>query len=181
MEYRFVHYWQYDPGKEEEKILESAISLSTKERTDNYLYEVAEFISEHLNTRYVVIGYLLEDLKHLTTLAFINDKKHLENFTYPLKGTPCDVVVTQRFCYHPYNVSISFPEDKDLKELQIESYLGSILLASDNEPLGVVALMDVKKIENAAFAEHLILVLSPSIEEEIKRIKSKNPSSSQKQ
>ena len=175
MEYRFVHYWQYEPGEEEEKILDAAIALSIKERSESFLYEVAEFISEHIKAKIVLIGELSDDATLINTLVFINDKVPIENFTYPLKGTPCDVVLTQRFCYHPYGVAHSFPDDQELKVLEIESYLGSILLSSDNEPLGLVSLMDTTQIENAAFAEHLILVLSPAIEEEIKKIKSKHP------
>jgi hypothetical protein len=178
MEYRCVHYWQYEPGEEEEKILESAIALSTKDRTPDFLIEVAQFISEHTKTKFVVIGNLSEDTKQIRTLAFLNDMQPIDNFTYPLKGTPCDEVITQRFCYHPFDVSLAFPDDKELQDFEIDSYLGSILLSSDNEPLGIVALMDVKQIENAAFAEHLILVLSPAIEEEIKKIQLKTLSES---
>lgn len=60
-----------------------------------------------------------------------------------------------------------------MKDLEIESYLGSTFLSENNELLGLIALMDTKPLENAAFAEHLILVLSPVIEEELCRIKEK--------
>lgn len=173
MEYRSIRYWQYEPGEEEKNILESAIALSIKERSDNFLYEVAEFISIHTKTDFVLIGQLSDDSEYVNTLAMLGSGKPLENFSYSLKGTPCDVVITQRFCYHPHSVALAFPEDKELKEMQIESYLGSILLSSENEPLGVITLMDKVKIDDPAFAEHLILVLSPAIEDEIKKMKSK--------
>ncbi len=76
--------------------------------------------------------------------------------------------VSQSFCYHPYDVAAAYPDDKELKDLQIESYLGSILLSEANKPIGLTALMDVKQIQNAALAEHLIMIFSPAIEEEIK-------------
>ncbi|WP_266204946.1 hypothetical protein [Pontibacter kalidii] len=171
MEYRKIHYWQYEPGEEEERVLEAALALTKKGRHNRYLSEIATFITEHTGAKYIVIGQLSEDREHIHTLIFMDDKKLLDNYTYPLKGTPCEVTLAQRFCYHPFDVAPSFPEDKELQELQIESYLGSILLSEENEPIGLTVLMDAKQIENAAFAEHLIMVLSPAIEEEIKLLR----------
>ncbi|OKL38699.1 hypothetical protein [Pontibacter flavimaris] len=167
MEYRKIQYWQYEPGEKEERVLEAALALTLQGRHNAYLSEIASFISEHTGAKYILIGQLSEDREHIHTLVFMEDKKLLDNYTYPLKGTPCEVALAHRFCYHPFDVAPSFPEDKELQDLQIESYLGSILLSEENEPIGLAALMDVKQIENAAFAEHLITVLSPAIEEEI--------------
>ncbi|MDX5422074.1 MAG: hypothetical protein LPK07_15045 [Hymenobacteraceae bacterium] len=171
MEYRHVHYWHYEPGVEEEAVLEAALALSNKARHNGSLSEIAAFISAHTKARYIVIGRLSEDLRHIHTLVFMDDGKVLDNFTYALKGTPCQEALAQRFCYYPFDVANAFPEDQELQDLQIESYLGSILLSEDNEPIGLTVLMDVKQIDNAAFAEHLITVLSPAIEEEIQMLR----------
>jgi hypothetical protein len=133
--------------------------------------KLAAFISEHTKAKYVMIGLLSEDYSQIHTCVFLKDEQVLENITYPLEHTPCDSVLTQRFCYYPFSVYENFPLDTELKELNIESYLGSIFLSPESEPMGMIALMDVKPIENAAFAEHLILVLSPAIEEELARLK----------
>lgn len=167
MEYRFIHYWQYEPGEEENQILEAAISLSFKPKSADFLCEVAAFIAEHIGAKYVLIGRLSEDNTHIHTCVFLEDKKVLENMSYPLQGTPCEAVFTQRFCFYPLDVAQNFPEDKEIQHWGIDSYLGSQLMSEENEPIGIIALMDVKPIENAAFAEHLILVLSPAIEESL--------------
>ncbi|WP_276497125.1 hypothetical protein [Pontibacter litorisediminis] len=171
MEYRHVHYWQYEPGDAEEVVLERALSLCQKGRHDALLSEIASFITEQTGVKFLLIGRLSDDLQHIHTLVFMEDGKAMENYTYSLKGTPCDQTLLQRFCYYPFGVAPCFPEDKDLEDLQIESYLGSMLLSEDNEPIGLVALMDTKQIDKAAFAEHLIMVLSPAIEEEIKMMR----------
>lgn len=172
MEYRFIHYWQYEPGEQENQILEAAISLSLKPRSAGFLREVATFVSEHTGAKYVLIGRLSEDSTHVHTCVFLEDKEKLDNMTYALQGTPCDAVFTQRFCYYPLDVAQNFPDDKEIQHLGIDSYLGSLLMSEENDPIGIIALMDVKPIENAAFAEHLILVLSPAIEEELLRRRS---------
>lgn len=173
MEYRFIHHWQYEPGMLEHQVLESAIELLEKDRTENFLQEIAAFIAGKTSATYVVIGLLVNDGKQVKTYAFLKNDALLPNYTYDLSSTPCNAVVIQRFCYYPMQVAEQFPDDAELKELGIESYLGSILLDESNEPLGLIALMDEKPLHDPAFAEHLILVLSPAMEEELARIKNK--------
>lgn len=171
MEYRFVHHWQYEPGLQEEAILQTAVDLVNCKRGKNFILEAASFISKHTTATYVVVGLISEDSQRVHTCVFLKHGVPLPNFTYPLNGTPCDAVLTQRFCFYPSKVTESFPDDQELKEFNIESYLGSVLTSEENELLGLVAIMDEKTIDNAAFAEHLILILSPAIEEELAKYK----------
>lgn len=167
MEYRFVHHWNYVLREDEHRILESAISLTSQPRDESFLRLAAEFIATHAQVQYVLIGSLSEDGRNVLTKVFLKDREVLPNISYPLQHSPCDSVLTQRFCYYPNNVQRHFPRDIELQELNIESYLGSIFLTKEGEPVGLVALMSDKQIGNAAFAEHLVLVLSPAIEEEL--------------
>lgn len=175
MEYRLLHHWNYALADSEHRILESAIALTEQKRDNSYFSHVADFIAQHTQVQYVLIGDLSQDGLHVETKAFVLNGKKQANFRYPLPHTPCDNVITQRFCYYPDNVQRLFPLDIELQELNIESYLGSIFVDENNEPVGLIALMSDTELKNAAFAEHLVLVLSPSIEEELIRIRN-NPS-----
>lgn len=167
MEYRNIQYWHLE-SEEEESILEAAVALSQQGRHSTLLYEIAKFICKHIEVRYLLIGQISKDCRHVYTLVFMDNFKLLDNYTYALAGTPCEVSVSQSFCYHPYDVAASYPDDKDLQVLQIESYLGYVVLSDASEPTGIITLMDVKQIQNAALAEHLIMIFSPAIEAEIK-------------
>ncbi|MEJ8755594.1 hypothetical protein WG947_01185 [Pontibacter sp. H259] len=171
MEYRSIHYWQYEPDVQEATILEEAIAFNDSIKSETFLTDVADFIGAHTGAKFVLIAILSDDLKKAQSFAFLKDRVILPNMTYALCGTPCDQVVTQRFCYYPLNVTQIFPDDEELKNQHIESYLGSMLLSHKNEPLGLIALMDEKPLANVAFSEHLILVLSPAIEEELTKLK----------
>lgn len=174
MEYRFVHHRNYALCKKGHQIMESAISLTTAPRDESFLKQAASFIAEHSQVQYVLIGVLISNGRQVETKVFLKNGEEQPNITYPLQHTPCDAVVTQRFCYYPSNVQQYFPLDIELQELNIESYLGSIFLAEDGEPVGLIALMSDRKIEDAAFAEHLVLVLSPAIEEELIQLHNTN-------
>jgi hypothetical protein len=171
MQYRHIHYWQYEPGIEEENVLEAALALSLEARHDKFLVEIASFIYKHIQAKYVIIGRLSEDKQYIYTLVFMKDGEILDNYAYPLGGTPCEIAIAQRFCFYPFDVAPSFPDDTALREFKIESYLGTQLLSEENEPIGLTILMDEEQIQKAAFAEHLIQILSPAIEEEIKMLR----------
>lgn len=141
--------------------------MTSQPRDNNFLDQAAAFVAEQTKAAYILIGVLSHCRKQVTTRVFLKNGEQLENISYPLADTPCDNVLDHRFCFYPSNVQQTFPLDSELKELNIDSYLGSVFVGDGNEPLGLIALMDEKPIENAAFAEHLILVLSPAIEEEL--------------
>jgi hypothetical protein len=118
-----------------------------------------------------LIGQLSDDLRHIHTLMFMCDGEVLDNFSYALKGTPCEQALVNRFCYHPYDITEAYPDDEELTELNVESYLGNILLSEDQEPMGLVVLMDVKQLNDVAFSDRLIKILTPAIEEEVALLK----------
>ena len=169
MQYKFIHHWQYEQNEGERGVLEQALDLANAEKTPDYLEQVSAFLAEHTGATYVVIGLLREDKQHFQTVVFLQDKHLLPNLVYYVEGTPCEAVTIQRFCFYPFSVRQLFPQDHCLEHLQVESYLGTMLFSSQDEPIGIVSIMDTKPLENAAFIEHLILVLSLSIEEELSK------------
>ncbi|MGV3640220.1 MAG: hypothetical protein ACO1NZ_06845 [Adhaeribacter sp.] len=170
MQYKFIHHWQYEQNERERQVLEQALELANAEKTPDYLTQVASFLTAHTGATYVVIGLLQQDKEHIQTLVFLQDGQVLPNLVYSLQGTPCEAVSIQGFCFYPLQVSQLFPQDRDLTEMQVESYLGTMLFSPEDEPIGIVAIMDTKTLPHPAFTEHLILVLSLSIEEELGKV-----------
>lgn len=171
MQYRHIHYMNYEPGTEDNIILDAGVYLANQPEKENFLLKAASFICRNTMVDYVGIAMLNLKKNQLTTCVLMNEDRVLENVTYSVKGTPCDEVLIHRFCYYPYGVMERFPNDQIVQKLKIKSYLGTLLLSNAGEPIGVVELMDTKTIENPAFVEHLVLILSPAIEEEISKLK----------
>ena len=169
MHKRHIHYLTYEPDLEESVVLDAAIKLADENRQPDFFLKAAAFLCKHTQAEFVGIGLLEKDKAHVTTCILLNKEVVMQNFTYSLKGTPCDEVFLQKFCYYPFGARESFPDDLLLQEMNIESYLGTLLLSPESEAVGVVELLSTKQIENPAFAEHLILMLSPAIEEELLR------------
>jgi hypothetical protein len=170
VQYKLIHHLQYEQNEEERKVLELAIDLANEGYQPDYLARVAHFLAEHTGACYILIGLLQEDKQHIQSCVFLKNKAALPDIVYALKGTPCEAVTSQGFCYYPFNVTRLFPGDADLQLLQIESYLGTMLFSGQEDPIGLIAIMDTRPIENAAFLEHLILVLSLSIEQALEKL-----------
>lgn len=173
MNYRHIHYLNFEPGVEENVILDAAVKLAEEGKQPKFFLKVAAFLCKHTKAEFVGIGLLDEDNAHVTTCILLHEEMVMENITYTLKGTPCDEVFMQKFCYYPYRVKDHFPDDKLLQRMNIQSYLGTLLLSPAGKAIGVVELFSTKQIEHPAFAEHLILILSPAIEEELLRQQTK--------
>jgi PAS domain S-box-containing protein len=78
------------------------------------------------------------------TLAYWR-KDHIEpNIEYDLPGTPCEDVAKGKLCHHPVGVARTFPEDRPLAEMGIESYLGVPLNNPDGQSLGHLCVFDTK-------------------------------------
>lgn len=123
------------------------------------------------NVRYVMIASLHSiDKNTATTLAIWDDNGYAENFSYALKGTPCQNVLTQTSSRHyPSNAQQQFPEDSILVDLNVQGYFGVPLLNSHDEAIGVLALLDDKPLEVPFGAIELLNSLATRASLEIER------------
>jgi hypothetical protein len=90
-----------------------------------YLEAVVQSMAEALGVAVALVGRLAGQAPELVhTEALWMDGRLAENLDYPLAGTPCEAVLSSRLCLHESGVARSFPQDRMLAELGIESYLG---------------------------------------------------------
>jgi PAS domain S-box-containing protein len=80
------------------------------------------------------------------TLAYWSRGAIRDNIEFDLAGTPCEDVIRTGLCHHPRGVRQKFPEDRDLVEMGIESYLGVPLLDVGGEVLGHLAVFDERPL-----------------------------------
>lgn len=120
----------------------------------NYFEELALFLARKVGVSYVLIGHLEpENSNKVVTVALIAGNQAVPNMTYGLYGTPCENVVGRNCCYFPTGVQRMFPEDKELQDLNVESYIGWPLKAADGTPLGLIVLMHEQRMTQGALIE----------------------------
>ncbi len=127
------------------RLLVESVSSKTGEEFFNTL---VRSLASAFGARYSLISERKADDKdEVKTLAVWDTNHFVDNFEYPLAGTPCENVIKGDICYYPNNIRSRFPEDKDLIELNAESYLGIPILDSSNNVIGHLSAIDINPME----------------------------------
>ncbi len=110
---------------------------------DEFFRCLVRSLTTALQADFAMAGELTENRQSIRMLACCSADSLLPPKTYPLRGTPCEGVVSGGICYYPANVSLLFPEDELLREQGMESYLGTPLLSSGDPSscLGLIAVL----------------------------------------
>ncbi len=103
------------------------------------------------------------------TLAVWAKGGFTENFSYPLKGTPCEQVTKEGACLYADNVQTLFPEDKLLVDLGVVCYFGVPLRTVSGEVLGIIAILDDKVAQSKFSTSKLLESLAVRTTTEIER------------
>jgi PAS domain S-box-containing protein len=144
----------------EQKFSQEALALVAKTtgfRGDNFFLTVVQHLAKSLQVKWAMVGeFLGRPADRVKMLSFWTGTGHGECFEYALAGTPCAKVAGRQICLYARDVQKSFPEDKPLKELGVESYMGLPLLDRSGYPLGLLVVMDDKPMPDE-FSKRAIL------------------------
>ncbi len=136
----------------------------------DYFKLLVSTLCEVCQCEYAFIGELHEKEPAIVqTISVARHGKNLENFQYPLKGTPCESVVRDTFCHYSQSVQQLFPEDHLLVQLNIGSYMGFPLFASTGESLGLLVLLNNRPFANSVQAESVLKVVAARTAAELER------------
>jgi C4-dicarboxylate-specific signal transduction histidine kinase len=112
-----------------------------------------------LDVAYVIAGRLvrMEDgSEGIQTLAVWGGEDWLPNLRYSLAGTPCSNVAEQSMCFYPCGVQQAYPDDLLLGEMGAQSYVGTPMVGTDGQSLGILVALDKREID----ADKHLLALS---------------------
>ncbi|GAA4319544.1 hypothetical protein [Flaviaesturariibacter amylovorans] len=139
-------------------------------RGSQYFTDLARFLAEEVGISYVLIGY--PDKKQhnqVRTVVLYAGGEVASNISYPLSGTPCENVIGRNCCYYPTGIQQMFPSDKELRDLNIDSYIGFPLFNDARNPIGIIVLMDTKMIPLAGAVEDGLRALAPRTAQELEQ------------
>ncbi|MBF0531137.1 MAG: response regulator, partial [Deltaproteobacteria bacterium] len=136
---------------------------------EDFFQSLARYLAENLDMDYVCIDRLEGDLLAARTLAVYFDGKFEDNVTYTLKDTPCGDVVGKTICCFPRVVRQIFPKDIVLQEMVAESYVGTTLWSSTGQPIGLIAIIGRKPLENPQLAESILRLVAVRAAGELER------------
>lgn len=101
-------------------------------------------LAQILGVEYVLIADTRGHAWQARTLAVSAHGVIAENFSYALRGTPCETVPEREMCSYRDGVVDLFPDDELLAQFGIESYTGMPVLTSDGRKLGILSAMSTR-------------------------------------
>lgn len=153
LESELAHY------KAREELINKFFNLELYKLGQAFFDKTVQFLSELLGTEYATIGRLQDQGSVKTISAFI-DGKLVPNFEYKLEHTPCENVIEGEPCLYESGVAQKFPNDKELAEDGIESYIGVPLYTTEGKTFGLIILLSRKPIPNPKLAESFLLMFA---------------------
>ncbi|MDD1712486.1 MAG: PAS domain S-box protein [Methanoregulaceae archaeon] len=134
------------------------------------LDRISESISAWLGADCVMVGEITPDQAHVQVLSMILDGKKITEYSYTLKGTPCENTAEKGFCMYHDNVTNLFPESRDLSELNIRGYIGTALRNSKGQVIGVLCILTRKPLDLPPSVQEIIDIIAAKAAAEIGRL-----------
>ncbi len=132
---------------------------------------LARELATLLQTRQAFVGRLLpgEPARVQTLAVWVGDTL-APNFTYSLPATPCEETARRSLCFFSSGVRHLFPRDIRLVEWNSESYLGVPLPGANGEPIGLLAVVHDRPIQDPDAASSLLTLVAPRAAAELQRL-----------
>ena len=126
----------------------------------NSLKKITENVSSWLGANCVMVGEIQPDEQTVRVLSMHLDGRNIPDFMYTLKGTPCEDVAGKGFCLYPDNVTQIFPESRDLTEMNIRGYMGTPLLNSTGQVIGILCALFRNPIKAPPAVQEIMKIIA---------------------
>ncbi|MDJ0593218.1 MAG: PAS domain S-box protein [Pleurocapsa sp. MO_226.B13] len=161
--------------KRREEILQDIASGVSVETGVNFLPSLCEYLCKTLKVDYAFVGELIQpEADKIQTLAIYAGSQIIDNFTYPMAGTPCEEVIGQGLCIYPEAIQELFPHDLMLQEMAAESYAGIPIFKSNGSAWGLIAVLDSKPFDDVTPIEEVLKIFATRVTSELERQQAEN-------
>lgn len=196
LEYRIIHAtgsirWVYEKGqasfqsdnllcldgaifditerKQQEQALQLIVEGTAAQTGLEFFRSCVRYLAIVLRVRYALVTQRINQTTKVRTLAFWTGETWSDELEYDLASTPCEKVLAGQCCYYPESVQKRFPQDQELINLGVVSYLGIPLLDSTGQILGHLCVMDTKPMINDTNQQLILRIFAARAGAEIER------------
>ncbi len=152
--------------RDRQTLMESTIGLIGQELFDVIVVKLCEW----LECDCAIIGKIIQD-GTVKAISMVLDGEHVSNYSYNLKGSPCDKTIRKCYCVYPKNVSALFPDDPDLIEMDATGYVGISLEDNNGKAIGVLCGISRGKLHITKHTKNVMKIIAAKISSEIEREK----------
>lgn len=154
-----------------ERTLQTLVTGLNPVSGSGLLRSLVESAAVTFGVRSAFVGRVIEGRDcFLQALAVWEGNRIRENWTYPLQGTPCEMVIRHGTEFYPQRVQQLFPTDLHLRKAEAESYLGIRLIDSMDRVVGVLAVIHSAPLTPSTEREALLKIFAYRAAAELERI-----------
>lgn len=136
---------------------------------EDFFHTLAPYLAMTMGIDCVYIASFNQDIQTARTVVFYADGRMEDRTVYPLEDTPCASVLKAKVCCFPRNVRQLFPKDNVLQRFSAESFAGAILLNSQQQPIGIIAVIGRQPMANPAVVESILQLVAVRASGELDR------------
>ncbi len=152
------------------KALHTLLDATAVSNRDMLLHQCLTDLALMYNTKFAFVGVFAdEDKLSIRTIALRVGNEFVDNFSYELKGTPCEDVLNGRAEIIKDRAPHLYPDDELLVKMGIESYFGAPLVASNGETLGILVTMDERPLEINPWSQPILSLYANRLGIELER------------
>ncbi|MDH5407385.1 MAG: HAMP domain-containing histidine kinase [Gammaproteobacteria bacterium] len=145
---------------------------TTAEIGEQFFETLVKHLAQTFEAQFALVTELVpEKAGHVRTLAFSAHGKAIENIEYQVKGTPCEGVYDNGLTYVKANLQALFPDDDDLVNMGVNSYLGMPLNNLLGESIGHICVLGVNALAEHDHAKDYLKIFAARASAEMLRIK----------
>ncbi len=146
--------------KKSEKSLQSIAMGISAEAGGRFFHSLANHLAITLDVDYALIGELCEkEHGNIQTIAVSTHGKIIDNFGYSIADSPCEDVIRDGICAYADGVLKKFTHPM-FAEIGITGYVGLPIIDSSKNVIGVITVMNRKKIRNIQAVKSMLKIFS---------------------
>jgi formate hydrogenlyase transcriptional activator len=159
------------PNEGENVALRAIVEGTARSTGDDFFASLVSHLAAVVQVDFAFVAEFAGSSTLVRTLAYWGPGGLRPSIEFELDGTPCEEVVRGKLCHHPWGVRESFPLDRDLIDLGIESYLGVPLLDGDGNVLGHMAVFDGRPMPPAPRLLFIFRIFATRAAVELERLR----------
>ncbi|MBI5642783.1 MAG: PAS domain S-box protein [Deltaproteobacteria bacterium] len=154
-----------------EEMLRAILDGTSSFDGEEFLLSLVHHLAMALHIHYSGVCELTgENKDRVITRAVWADGSFADNCEEDLADTPCrEIIGNNTFVFYPRGVRELFPNNTCLAQMNIESYLGVPLFDSKGAPLGFLAAMDTRPMEDGEEAVSILKIFAERASLELER------------
>ena len=137
----------------------------------DYFDKIVVQICEWLDCECAIVGEIQDD-NVVKAVSMVMDRQYVKNYSYKLKGSPCDETARRCYCAYPKNVSALFPDDSNLIKMKAVGYVGAALENREGKAIGIICGISRQELKLPEHTRDILKVIATKVSGEIERIQS---------